>query len=136
MRISWISTLILLGACSAPVPPGAAGGRADAALRDAASDTELDALGAYDAPLREDAPLVADAPVTADASASDAAQGAYPAGPYGSAVGSVVADLRWEGFFNESNEDVSTELPFGPTSLGAVRATGAPFALVHLSGFL
>lgn len=135
MRLPWVSTLVLLAACAAPGAPDAVGGRADASpAADAASDAEPDALATSDVPVRPDVPVGADAP--AAEAAVDAAPSAYPAGPYGSAVGSVVADLRWEGYVNDAHEDVSTQLGFGPTSMGAARATGAPFALVHLSGFL
>lgn len=113
---------LALAACGAPVatPP-------TVTSPDAASGSDVLLVDASAAP-----PDVA----SPDGAPPDDAHQGYPAGPYGSAVGQVVADLAWEGYVNDAHERVSTELPFGPTSMGAVRATGAPFALVHLSGFL
>lgn len=115
-----------LAACGAPSSPPPSVPSPDAAL--AADAVGADAVHASDAAPAED--------VTSQDAPPDASPPGYPAGPYGSAVGQTVADLAWEGYVNEAHELVSTSLPYGPTSMSAVRATGAPFALVHLSGFL
>jgi len=118
-----------LAACGAPpsLPPSVSS--PDAALiADAVGADTIDPLDA--------APDAPGGDVASQDAPPDASSLAYPAGPYGSAVGQTVADLAWEGYVNEAHELISTELPYGPTTMGAVRATGAPFALVHLSGFL
>lgn len=61
--------------------------------------------------------------------------GPYPAGPYGNRAGNVLANLSWEGYTNLEGTAVSTTLPYGPTSMQAVRETGRAFALVHVSEF-
>ncbi len=118
-----------LAACGAPSSPPPSVPSPDAALA-------ADAVGADAVPAPDVAPDAPAEDVASQDAPPDASPPGYPAGPYGSAVGQTVADLAWEGYVNEAHELVSTSLPYGPTSMGAVRATGAPFALVHLSGFL
>jgi hypothetical protein len=50
-------------------------------------------------------------------------------------MGNVLANLSWEGYTNLEGSAVSTTLPYGPTSMQAVRETGRAFALVHVSEF-
>ena len=124
-----VPVLLGLAACGTPaLPPPAAS--PDVAI--APDVPSADSVAPDDSPPPLDAPPPDGAASPVDANTPSPS----PAGPYGSAVGQVVADLAWEGYVNEAHDQVSTALPFGPTSAGALRATGAPFALVHLSGFL
>ncbi len=78
-----------------------------------------------------------DTGVTADAVGTDVATGPgpYPPGPYGNTEGAILANLSWEGYVNPTGTVVSTTLPYGPTSLQALRGTGRGYAMVHLSEF-
>lgn len=60
----------------------------------------------------------------------------YPEGPYGSRVGSTLADLSWEGYVNPQAEGRATGVPYGPTSLGALRGAGRGYAMVFIAEFL
>lgn len=94
----------------------------DAGFVDAVSDAVADV---FDAAVAQD--------VTDVASASDVVT-PYPAGPYGNNVGQVLANLNWEGYVNNDGAMVSTALPYGPTSLEALRQ-GHHYGLVHISEF-
>lgn len=122
--------LVGLVSCAAPAPPPGVV-RSD----DAAAARDLPGVDAFDSP---DAAMdaLAEAGVVDRALMPDGAPASYPPGPYGSGVGQVVANLPWEGYVNDENAVVSSALPFGATDIAAVRGAGAPFALVHLSGFL
>ena len=61
--------------------------------------------------------------------------GPYPAGPYGINEGQTLANLNWEGYTNLDGAALSTERPFAPTSMQAVRETGRAYGLVHVSEF-
>ena len=62
--------------------------------------------------------------------------GAYPEGPYGSAVDDTLTNLRLQGYLNEDPATISNTTPFlDAYSLEDVRATGASYALVHVSEF-
>ena len=62
--------------------------------------------------------------------------GPYPDGPYGNAVGDVLGDLKLQGYLNEAADAISNTKPFVDAySLEDVRATGAKYALVHVSEF-
>ena len=70
-----------------------------------------------------------------DANASDAGVGPYPAGPYGAMEGQTLEDLQLQGYVNLEGAALSSTLPFGPTSMQALRAPGRRYALVHTSAF-
>lgn len=84
-----------------------------------------------------DVPVAVDlAPDTAaDVLLADASAGPYPPGPYGNRVGSVLANLSWEGYVNPTGGAVSTTRTYGPTSLQALRGSGRGYALVHVADF-
>jgi hypothetical protein len=75
-----------------------------------------------------------DTSTTSDAT-SDAALGPYPAGPYGSKEGDVIANLSWMGYENDAADVVSNTKPYAPYSMDAVRRSGRSYALVHVSDF-
>ncbi len=144
-----LSLLLMLAACSGSSgvpPPVTADAAADepAALdtpaRDATDDdvaladlvTPPDRVGADDVIDVVDAHDVTDAHDVADAAAT---VGPYPAGPYGNREGDVLANLSWEGYTNLAGRAVSTTLPYGPTSMQAVRETGRRYGIVHVSEF-
>ncbi len=61
--------------------------------------------------------------------------GPYPAGPYGHDVGSTIADLHWEGFVNETGGVSSDQLPITDYGTDAMRKSGKPYGLIHVSAF-
>ncbi len=123
---------VALAACSSePVPPSNTtpdAAAADVLLTDGpAADAALaDLVTPVDVAESPDAVAPADTGPTV---------GPYPAGPYGNRAGNVLANLSWEGYTNLEGAAVSTTLPYGPTSMQAVRETGRAFALVHVSEF-
>lgn len=150
-RTALAALVALLGAsCDATSPPPGA----DAMAADAAPDTNAPDANAPDvaaqdmaavtpdAPPAMDAPATPDVPAPPDVSADAAADtammmmvGPYPAGPYGRNMGQTLANLSWEGYTNLDGSEVSSMLPFAPTSMQAVRETGRAYALVHVSEF-
>ncbi len=69
-------------------------------------------------------------------SGSPADPGPYPAGPYGNTVGAVLTNLQLQGYVNESGTGVASDQPWTDAySLDDLRATGAKYALVHVSEF-
>ena len=62
--------------------------------------------------------------------------GPYPDGPYGNAVGDTLTNLHLQGYVNDDAVAISNTLPFVDSySLEDVRASGAKYALVHVSEF-
>lgn len=130
----------LLGCASSPVAPCAANdaSTADLALVDApVSDVPIADVSTADVALVDAVIPPADIAVT-DAPSTDApaVAGPYPEGPYGNREGTVLANLSWEGYVNATGESLSTELPFGPTTLQDLRGDGRGYALIHLAEFL
>ena len=124
-----IAACLLVAACStAPAAPEVdAMVVADVTVADVLTD-----LGApSDTPVAVDTPAAVDTPVAVDASAP-----AYPTGPYGNRMGSVLANLTWEGYVNPTGAAVSNTLPYTTTSLQALRGSGRGYAMVHVSEFL
>jgi hypothetical protein len=62
--------------------------------------------------------------------------GPYPAGPYGHNVGDTIADLKWEGYVNETGAAQSDTLPYVDYGTDAMRKSGKAYGLIHLSAFL
>jgi hypothetical protein len=125
MRRATLS-LLLLG-CGTAERPGMFLADAQVPTFDttAAGDAAV-ALG--DAPAR--GPDVGD-PQTADAATTD-----YPPGPYGSRVGSTLADLSWEGYVNPTAGGLASMTTYGPTSMSALRGDRRGYGLVFISEFL
>lgn len=64
------------------------------------------------------------------------ALGPYPAGPYGNDVGAVLTDLKLQGYVDDAADAIANTKPFVDSySLEDVRASGAKYALVHVSEF-
>jgi hypothetical protein len=62
--------------------------------------------------------------------------GPYPDGPYGNEVGQTLTNLQLQGYLNEEADAISNTKPFLDSySLEDLRATGANYALVHVSEF-
>jgi hypothetical protein len=105
---------------------------------DAAPDAAtLPDTGAHDAIVAGDSSSAIDtAPGERDAPAADAGS-SYPSGPYGSAVGSVVADLALEGYVRfGTTTGLATSAAYGAASFGELRAKSPRrYAVVHVSGF-
>lgn len=67
--------------------------------------------------------------------ATDTGPEPYPAGPYGNTAGQTLASLDWEGYVNLDGAAVSNTLPYGATSLRALRGGRRGYAVVHTSEF-
>jgi len=75
---------------------------------------------------------------TADAApdAPDNGGGVYPAGPYGTQQGDVLADLELLGYLRDATTGLAYEAPLAPVSFAAIRAsTQKKHAVLHVSGF-
>jgi hypothetical protein len=60
----------------------------------------------------------------------------FPAGPYGNTVGSVMANLAWEGHVTDLAETIATTKPYVTTSMDALRRKAPKgYAMVHVSEF-
>ena len=57
----------------------------------------------------------------------------YPAGPYGSDVGDVIADLQHRGYRNDTGEGLATAQGVSEYSLDDARLACMGYALIHLS---
>jgi len=126
MRRASLSFVLLLG-CGTSDRPGMF-------LGDAQTPT-LDSSAERDAAL-----AVVDAPGTGadvgDPQTTDVATAGYPPGPYGSRVGSTLADLSWEGYVNPSATGLASTTTYGPTSMSALRGDRRGYGLVFISEFL
>ncbi len=65
----------------------------------------------------------------------DLASAAYPAGPYGHDVGSVIPPLVWEGYADPAADALANTKPYGPYSMNDLRLSGKAYGIVHLSAF-
>ena len=110
----------------------------DSARMDVGGDTRDDAGAGTDTLVADtvDDTVEVDRGVVSTDSSADADVGPYPAGPYGNAMGDVIANLSWEGYVNTTGGAVSTTRPYTPTSMQAQRMLGRRYALVHVSEFL
>ncbi len=131
-RVVWAGWMLSLAGCGASQAT-------DASTSDVAMANDVAAHDATDVDFTDAIADVIDAAIVQDvtdvASASDVVDAAaYPAGPYGNQVGQVLANLNWVGYVNTDGAMVSTALPYGPTSLDALRQ-GHHYGLVHISEF-
>jgi len=60
---------------------------------------------------------------------------AYPSGPYGNAAGDTFPLLAWEGYVDDHADAIATSKPYGPYGSDALRRSGRPYALIHVSEF-
>lgn len=142
MRARWLLTLSAFGvACGQPPATN------DAMTNDATSDQSVEDRpammvdAASDTGITMDSGVLADSGVTTDSGMTDtgadrpavpdASVGPYPAGPYGNMEGQTLEDLQLQGYVNTAGTQLSTMLPFGPTSMQDLRTTGRRYALVH-----
>lgn len=64
---------------------------------------------------------------------TDGAPSGYPAGPYGSAVGDVLPNFTFQGYFSpESTSGLSSSQPFGVVTFDQLRTSGKKYAFIHL----
>ncbi|HEY8091054.1 MAG TPA: hypothetical protein VIF09_24495 [Polyangiaceae bacterium] len=66
-------------------------------------------------------------------SGGDAGFGAYPAGPYGTAVGDTIQDMKWIGYVDDAASAVATTLPYVSYSLDDARKSGKHYAMINLA---
>lgn len=67
--------------------------------------------------------------------AVDASLGPYPSGPYGVNAGDIIANFRWEGYYNDAADVLVDTKTYGSYSLEAARLTGRRYALIHIGEF-
>jgi hypothetical protein len=71
-----------------------------------------------------------------DSAPPKVALGPYPGGPYGNKVGDVLTNLKLQGYLNESGAGLASDQPWLDSyTMEDLRATGAKYALVHVSEF-
>jgi hypothetical protein len=59
--------------------------------------------------------------------------GAYPAGPYGAAVGDIIPNMQWIGYVDDDASAVATTLPYVSYSLDDARKSGKHYAMINLA---
>ena len=59
----------------------------------------------------------------------------YPAGPYGTAVGDVVPDFHFEGYYDVTGVWPATLLPFGDVSFRRLRGSGARYLFIATGSY-
>ncbi len=124
LRLAAVTTLALAVACgqSAPSAPGNASGGSAGSV--GASGGAFGVGGS------------AGAPADASTDAPDNGGAVYPAGPYGTQTGDVLANLTLLGYLRDATTGLAYEAALGPTSLGDIRAsTQKEHAVFHVSGF-
>jgi hypothetical protein len=62
-------------------------------------------------------------------------EGDYPAGPYGTQLGDVIANLQLRGYVNDSAEGLASAQPLVDHSFDDVRKSCKGYALVHVSDY-
>jgi hypothetical protein len=68
-----------------------------------------------------------------DSSAMDAALGPYPSGPYGTMVGSILANMTWIGYVDDAADAIATTKPYVMYSLDDARKSGKKYLMINLS---
>lgn len=81
------------------------------------------------------APLLDLSPAPDLTPAADLAVDAYPAGPYGSAVGDTIAPLVWEGYVNPTAIGLANKQPYVTLAMNDLRRSGNRFALLYAADF-
>lgn len=76
---------------------------------------------------------VTDTSTPGDSSTADAALGPYPSGPYGTKVGSVIANMTWIGYVDDPADAVATTKPYVMYSLDDARKSGKHYAMINLA---
>lgn len=126
LRVSCLLALCLSGCADGPRPDALA---LDAGFVDTPRVP-------FDAPAAVDTPAAVDAPARADVQVAEDASDGYPAGPYGTAVGAVMGDMRFEGFVNLTAQGLASAQPYVSTSMAALRGQGRGYAVVFIAEFL
>ena len=58
---------------------------------------------------------------------------AYPPGPYGTVVGSVIPNLAWVGYADEAGDAVATTKPYAAYAMLDLHRGGRPYGFVHIA---
>jgi hypothetical protein len=124
MRRSLLPILALvIAACGGG---GGDEGSARSALEDGAV---ADALGTTD-------PTSDAAPTTDANTGGDATSDEYPAGPYGTKVGEVLADIALEGYLHADASSLSNLAPYKATRLSEIRRFApVKYGILHVGEF-
>ncbi len=118
-----------------PVTTTDSAAQADTAVSDDAGDEDTSAPQEDVATTNDSTSSGTDTPI-ADAPADAATLPPFPAGPYGNTVGSVMANLAWEGHVTDLAETIATTKPYVTTSMDALRRKAPKgYAMVHVSEF-
>jgi hypothetical protein len=70
---------------------------------------------------------------TSSDSSNDAAPNGYPIGPYGTKVGSVIANMTWIGYVDDAADAIATTKPYITYSLDDARKSGMHYAMINLA---
>jgi hypothetical protein len=130
-----LAIALLLG-CSSPTTEAPVATDDSGAIATETATTDNDtSTPTSDTTTPEDTATVADTN-TAEATVDTATPPTYPAGPYGTNVGNVIADLKLEGYVRVETTGLATSATYGPTSFAELRTGSArKHALIHVSGF-
>lgn len=124
LRLGAFAALGVAVACGESAPSGAGSAAGGSAGSVAASGGAFGVGGS------------AGASSDASTDAPDNGGGVYPAGPYGTQTGDVLANLTLLGYLRDATTGLAYEAALGPTSLGDIRAsTQKKHAVLHVSGF-
>ncbi len=139
MRARWLLTLSAFGVACGQTPAGNDAMVSDVTSSDQSmvdattSDTGVvtDSGVSMDSGVETDSGVVSDGGVASD-SRVPTDVGALDA-TIGNMEGQILEDLQLQGYINTEGTQLSTALPFGPTSLRELQRTGRRYALVHSS---
>lgn len=109
------ATLVALAGCGGAAQAPAADLSASPDLTPSPPPADLLALADLAVPLDLVAPIDLAAPPDLDS---------YPSGPYGNAVGSVIAPLVWEGYLNPTAMGLAKNAPYGALAMNDLRRSG------------
>ena len=120
-----LTMLLLVAGCGAPPTEMSPSGGAKPDLAVAASPPDLARAQGGGADL-------------AQTPAADLAMPAmgYPPGPYGGAVGDVVPDFTFQGYWSPTKTmGLATSQPYGALTFDMARTSGARYGMIFLAGF-
>jgi hypothetical protein len=89
--------------------------------------------GADDSASSSDTSLSQDAPTDSSSDATTDAASGYPTGPYGTKVGSVIANMTWIGYVDDAADALATTKPYVTYSLDDARKSGKHYAMLNLA---
>ena len=130
MRISGLWVAVLVAGCGGS--DGGTSGTAPGGTGGGASASATGGSGGAGAALAVDAGTAGDA----GNGVGTAGASAYPAGPYGNQIGSVLPNLELLGYVRHDTTGLASDATLESVNLQDVRASAPrPYAMIHISGF-